>query len=100
MIAFKISNNKGFRFKFFKNDKFLKNAWCIPLKNKNAQIITNEFSKTLTSSNRGPLKKRAIEVRNSMVLFFKTFCKGKNRPHYSRFTDKEPSITERVNLLS
>ena len=33
-------------------------SWCIPLKNKNSQTITNEFSKIQSTSNRKPLKNR------------------------------------------
>ena len=33
---------------------------------------------------------------NFIILFFKFFLKSKNSHHYSRFTDKGPSIAERV----
>ena len=56
MVDYKISNNKRFRFKFIIIDNFSKYLWAIPLKIKNSQTITNEFSNILTTSKRSPLK--------------------------------------------
>ena len=52
---YKTSNNKGFRYIFVIIDSFSKYLLCIPLKNKNSQTITNEFSNILTKSKRRPL---------------------------------------------
>ena len=96
MIDYKISNNKGFRYIFIIIDNFSKYLWAIPLKNKYSQTITNEFSNILTSSKRKPLKlesDRGSEFYNSI---FQNLLKSKNIQHYSRFTDKGPSIAERV----
>ena len=70
--------------------------WGIPLKNKYAQTITNEFSNILTKSKRKPIKiesDRGTEFYNSV---FQNFLKSKDIQHYSRYTDKGPSIAERV----
>ena len=96
MIDYKISNNKGYRYIFIIIDNFSKYLWAIPLKNKNSQTITNEFSNILTNSKRKPFKiesDRGTEFYNSI---FQNFLKSKNIQHYSRFTDKGPSIAERV----
>ena len=96
MIDYKISNNKGFRYIFIIIDSFSKYLWAIPLKNNYSQTITNEFSNILTISKRKPLKvesDRGTEFYNSI---FQNFLKTKNIQHYSRFTDKGPSIAERV----
>ena len=96
MIDYKISNNKGFRYIFIVIDNFSKYLWAIPLKNKYSQTITNEFSNILTTSKRKPLKlesDRGSEFYNSI---FQNFLKSKNIHHYSRYTDKGPSIAERV----
>ena len=96
MIDYKISNNKGFRYIFIVIDNFSKYLWGIPLKNKYSQTITNEFSNILTKSKRKPIKlesDRGSEFYNSI---FQNFLKLKNIHHYSRFTDKGPSIAERV----
>ena len=96
MIDYKISNNKGFRYIFIVIDNFSKYLWAIPLKNKYSQTITNEFSIVLTTSKRKPLKiesDRGSEFYNSI---FQNFLKAKNIQHYSRYTDKGPSIAERV----
>ena len=97
MIDYKTTNNKGFRFIFVIIDNFSKYLWAIPLKNKYSQTITNDFSNILTTSKRTPLKlesDRGSEFYNSI---FQNFSKTKNVHHYSRFTDKGPSIAERVN---
>ena len=96
MIDYKVSNNKGFRYIFIVIDNFSKYLWGMPLKNKYSQTITNEFSNILTSSKRKPLKiesDRGTEFYNSI---FQNFLKSKNIHHYSRYTDKGPSIAERV----
>ena len=70
--------------------------WAIPLKNKYSQTITNEFSNIITISKRKPLKiesDRGSEFYNSI---FQNFLKSKSIHHYSRYTDKGPSIAERV----
>ena len=96
MIDYKISNNKGFRYIFVIIDNFSKYLWAIPLKNKNSKTITDEFSNVLSKSKRRPLKlesDRGSEWYNSI---FQNFLKTKNIQHYSRFTDKGPSIIERL----
>ena len=97
MNDYKISNNKGYRYIFIIIiDNFSKLLWAIPLKNKYSKSITNEFSNILTTSKRKPLKiepDRGTEFYNNI---FQNFLKSKNIHHYSRFTDKGPSIAERV----
>ena len=93
---YKTSNNKGFRYIFIVIDNFSKYLWAIPLKNKYSQTITNEFSNILKTSKRKPLKiesDRGTEFYNSI---FQNFLKTKKIQHYSRYTDKGPSIAERV----
>ena len=93
---YKTSNNKGFRYIFIIIDNFSKYLWAIPLKNKYSQTITNEFSNIITKLKRKPLKlesDRGSEFYNSI---FQNFLRLKNIHHYSRYTDKGPSIAERV----
>ena len=93
---YKTSNNKGFRYIFIIIDNFSKYLWVIPLKNKYSQTIANEFSIIITNSKRKPLKlesDRGSEFYNSI---FQNFLKSKSIHHYSRYTDKGPSIAERV----
>ena len=95
-LDYKISNKKGFRYKFIIINKFSNYLWAIPLENKYSQTVTNEFSNILTTSKRKPLKiesDRGTEFYNSI---FKNFLKSKKIQHYSRFIDKSPSIAERV----
>ena len=95
-LDYKTSNNKGFRYIFIIIDIFSKYLWAILPKNKYSQTITNEFSNILKTSKRKPIKlesDRGSEFYNS---FFQNFLKAKNIHHYSRFTDKGPSIAERL----
>ena len=96
MIDYKISNNKGYRYIFIVNDNFSKYLWAIPLKNKNSETITNEFSKILTTSKRKHLKLDSDGGTEFYNSIFQNFVKSKNIQHYSRYTDKGPSIAERV----
>ena len=96
MIDYKTSKNKGFRYIFVIKDNFSKYLLAIPLKNKYSQTITNEFSNILLTSKRKLLKiesDRGTEFYNSI---FQNFLRSKIIKHYSRFTDKGPSIAERV----
>ena len=96
MIDYKISNIKGFTSIFVIIDNFSKYLWSIPLKNKYSQTITNEFSNILTKSKRKPLRTESDRGSEFYKSIFQNFLKSKNIQHYSRYTDKGPSIAERV----
>ena len=90
----KTLNSKGFRFLITISDTFSKFVWAILLKNNNSRTIKEEFSNVLTKSKRSPIRlesDRGAEFYNSI---FQIFLKVKN--NYSRFTDKNHSIAERV----
>ena len=70
--------------------------WTKPLKIKNSQTITERFSSTLTTSKRNLLKIESDRGAELYKIMFQTFLKSKNMQQYSRFTDKEPSIDEKV----
>ena len=75
---------------------FIANIYGLYRLKKYSQTITNDFSNFSTNSKRKPLKiesDRGTEFYNSI---FQSFLKSKNIQHYSRFTDKGPSIAERV----
>ena len=96
MIDYKVSNNNGYSYFFIIIDNFSNYMSAIPLENKCSQTTTNEFSNILTTSKRKPLEiesDRGTEFYNSI---FQNFLKLKNLHYYSRFTDKGPSIAERV----
>ena len=96
IIDYKNSNNKGFRYIFVLIDNFSKYLWAIPRKNKNSKTKTKEFSNILTTSKRSNTLEaaRGAEFYNSI---FQNFLKSKNIKYYSQFTDKSPSIAERVS---
>ena len=95
LIDYKISNNKRFRFIFIIFDNFSNYLWAILLINKYSQTITSEFSNISITSKRKPLKiesDRGTEFYNNL---FQNFLKLNIIYHYSRSTDKSPSIAER-----
>ena len=92
----KTSNNKGFRYIFVKADKFSNYLWRISLKYKNSQTLTQEFSNILTNPKRSPLKIESDRGAEFYSEIFQLFLKIKNIKHFSRFTDKGPSIAEKV----
>ena len=93
---YKTSNNKGFRYIFIVIDNFSEYLWAIPLKNKYGERVAKEFSNILSSSKRSPLKIESDRGKEWYNSIFENFLKNKNIQHYSRFTDKGPSIAERV----
>ena len=96
MIDYKSSNNKGFPYIFEIIETFSEYTWCIPLKNKHGETVTKEFSIILTTSKRKPLKVESDRGNECYNSIFQNFLKNKNIHHCSRFTDKGPSIAERV----
>ena len=96
MIDYKISNNKVYRYMLNIIDNFTKCLWAMPLKNKYSQTIANDFSIILTTSKRKPLKIESDRGTDFYNGIFQNFLKSKNIHHYSRLTDKGPSIAERV----
>ena len=96
IIDYKITNNRGFRCIFVIIDRFSNCLWAIPLKNKNSKTITDEFSNVLSKSKRRPLKLKSDRCTEWYNNIFENFLKLKNIQHYSRFTNKDPSIAERV----
>ena len=96
MIDTRTYNNTGYRYIFVKIHNSSKYLWAMLSKNEYGQTITNAISNTSTTSKRRPLKlesDRGAEWCNSV---FQIFSKVKNIQHYSRFTDRGPSIAERV----
>ena len=97
MVDDKFSNNKEFRYLFIIIDNFIKYLWCIPLENKNNQTITIDFWSILTTPIRKPLKLKSDRGADFYNNIFQIFLKVKILQCFSRYTDKDPSIAERVN---
>ena len=96
MIDYKTTNNKVFGYIFVIIDNLSNYLWATPLKNEYSQTITNEFSNILTTSKRKPLKLESDIGSEFYISIFQNFLKTKNIHHYLRFTDKGPSIAQRV----
>ena len=93
---YKTSNNKGFRYNFLKIGKFSNCLWAIPLKKKNSQTITQEFSTIISTSKRSPVNLESDRGADFYNSIFQKLLKSKSIQLYSRFTDKGPSVAERV----
>ena len=96
MIDYKISNNKGYRYIFIIIDNSSKYLWAVALKDKYSRTITNGFSNILTTSKRKRLKLESDRGLEFYSTVFQKLLKSKSIQHYSRYTDKGPSIAERV----
>ena len=96
MIDYKISIIKRFRCIFGIIDNLSKYLWGIPLKNKNCQTITDEFSNILATSKRSPLKVESDRGKEWFNSLFQIFLRGQNNHYYSRYTAKGSPICERV----
>ena len=73
MVEYKISINKGFRYKFIIIDDFSNFLWAMFLRIEYGHSITNEFSIVLTESKRKPPKiesDRGAEFYNNIFQNF------------------------------
>ena len=66
------------------------------MKNNYDGTITNDFSKILTTSKRSPVKIESDRGKEWYNATFQNFLKVEKIQNFSRFTDKGPSIAERV----
>ena len=72
---YKTPNKKGFRYIFVIIDDFSKYFWAIPLKNKNSQTITTEFSNILPTSKWSPSKIESDRGSDFYNNIFQNFFK-------------------------
>ena len=92
----KTSKLKGFRYIFVIIDNCSKYFRAITIKNKNSKTITDEFSNVLRKSKRKPPKLESDRRSEWYNSIFQNFLRSKNIHKFSRFTNKGPSIAERV----
>ena len=93
---YKKSNKKEFRDVFSKIDIFSKHTWCIPMMSKNAQLITDDSSRTVPTSNGTPLKIKSNRGKEYQNSIFQKLLRQNGIYHYSRFSDKGPAIPKTV----
>ena len=70
--------------------------WAKPLKNKYSKTITDEFSNISSTSKRSTLKLESNRCKKRYTSISQSLFKSKKIHHYSKFTDKSPSLAERV----
>ena len=90
-------NNRGYRYCLIVLDNFSKYGWAIPIKNRNSQTIKNPFGYILTMAKRKPNNLESDRAKDFYNNTFQSLLKINNIDHYSRYTDKGPSIVERFN---
>ena len=96
MKDYPISNKKRFRNIFVLFDNSSKYIWCIPFKNKFGRTITDEFSKNIKTSKRKPSKTK-FDLGKYFTKKIPNFSKLNIVHQCSIFTDKGPSIAEKVS---
>ena len=69
-------NNRNYRYVLVIIGNFSKFGWTVPLKNKNAQTITNSFKNILLSSKRKP---NSIETERGKEFYNKIFQTFSNK---------------------
>ena len=90
-------NNRGYRYCLIVINNFSEYGWVIPIKNKNSQTIKDSFENILTISKRKPKNLESDRGKEFYNSIFKSLLQINNINHYSRYTDKGPSIVERFN---
>ena len=70
--------------------------WATPLKNDCSQTVPQEFFKILTISKRSPLKIESVRGKEWYNSIFQRNIEIRKNHHYSRYTDKGPSVCKRV----
>ena len=90
-------NNRGYRYILVIIDNFSKFGWAIPLKNKNAQTITDSFEKILISSKRRPNLIESDRGKQFNNKIFQDFLNKNNIKVYSRNTSLGGVYAERFN---
>ena len=90
-------NNRGYRYVLVTIDNFSKFGWTIPLKNKNAQIITDSFENILINSKRKPNLIESDRGKEFYNNIFQDFLNKNDIKLYSRYTSLGAVFAERFN---
>ena len=69
------------------------------VKNKYGQRIKDQFSSVITTTKRKPKKTESDQGKKFYNNVFHTFLKFCKIHHYSRYSDKRPSIAEKIKNL-
>ena len=90
-------NNRGYRYVLVTIDNISKFGWTVPLKNKNAQTITNSFENILIGSKRKPNLIESDRGREFYNNIFQDFLNKSNIKLYSRNSSYGAVFAERFN---
>ena len=95
MIDYGVKNNKGYRYILTVIDNFSKFGWTFPLRNKNANTITEAFADIITK--RKPKLLETDDGKEFTNKMFNEFLKLNDIKRYSRYTSKGAVFAERFN---
>ena len=90
-------NNRGYRYVLVIIDNFSKFGWAVPLKNKNAQTITNSFENVLINSKRKLNSVESDRGKDFYNSIFEGFLNRNNIKFYSGNTSLGAVFAKRFN---
>ena len=96
MTDYNVKKNKGHKYILVIIDNFSKFLWTVPLKTKNAQIITDEFQNIIKTSKRSPKNLHTDRGTEYYNKNFNSLLKLNDINHYSTYDEKGSAISERV----
>ncbi len=89
--------NKGYKYILVVIDCFSKYAWCVALKKKNAEDVTDAFEQILTNSKRKPKFLQTDEGKEFVNATFQTFLKQFSIKWYHTYSEIKAAMVERFN---
>ena len=97
MDDYGVKNNRGYKYILTVIDNFSKFGWTVPLKNKFAKTVTEEFSNIINNSKRKPELLETDDAKIFTNKMFIDFLKLNDIKRYSRYTSKGAVFAERFN---
>ena len=89
--------NKGFRYMLNIIDIFSKFVWCIPLKDKTGQTVSDAFKQVVKETNRQPQKLWVDEGKEFYNKLMNDWLKENDIERYSSYGEHKSAIVERFN---
>eukprot|EP00732_Lithocolla_globosa_P000347 Lithocolla_globosa_v1_NODE_99_length_6376_cov_39.997943.p1 type:complete len:333 gc:universal NODE_99_length_6376_cov_39.997943:3284-2286(-) len=92
-----VKDNDGFRYLLTVIDIFSKQAWAVPLKNKDAKTVASAFEKIFTTSKRTPLKLQTDDGKEFFNKDVQSLFNKYNIHHFSTPSELKAVVVERFN---
>ena len=97
MDDYGVKNNRGYKYILTVIDNFSNFGWTVPLKNKFAKTVTEEFSNIINNSERKPKLLETDDGKEFTNKMFIDLLKLNDIKRYSRYTSKGAVFAERYN---